>query len=153
MFDTFLGLPLHVLAVHVAVVGIPVAALLTAVVAVKPRWRERLIWPVVVLDLVMLGVAYVTKEAGEAFFRRLGAPALVRTHQEIAEPLPYYVLALCAVTLLLALFSRRRRGFLSGFVSLVVVALAAATVVQTVWAGHSGAQAVWGGVVQSTSGP
>lgn len=152
MFDTFLGLPLHVLVVHAAVAGIPVATVLTAAVAVRRPWRERLIWPVAVFDLVMLGVTYLARESGEAFLRRIGESSAVTEHREIAGSLPYYVLALCATSLFLALFCRRWRGPLGGLVSLVAVAVAAATLVQTAHAGHSGSQAAWGDIVRSTSG-
>ena len=50
MFDTVLGLPVHVLVVHAVVVGLPLMAVVTAVVAFMPTLRLRLAWPVAVAD-------------------------------------------------------------------------------------------------------
>ena len=49
-FDTFRGLPVHVLALHLTVVAVPVMALVTAAVPWRSSWRRRAAWPVVVLD-------------------------------------------------------------------------------------------------------
>ena len=39
MFDTFAGLPLHPLVIHAVVVGIPLMAIITIVVAVRKNLR------------------------------------------------------------------------------------------------------------------
>ena len=41
VFDTIFGLPTHTLVNHAAVVLVPLAAIATIAVALRPRWRER----------------------------------------------------------------------------------------------------------------
>ena len=71
VFDSILGLPLHPLVVHGVVVLLPLMALVTVVVAVRARWRQRLAWPLVVVNLGVAGMAFTAKESGEALARRL----------------------------------------------------------------------------------
>lgn len=64
MFDTILGLPVHVLVVHVLVVLLLLIALVTMVVAFVPRWRARVAWLVVVADAVMVVATLLARLAG-----------------------------------------------------------------------------------------
>ena len=44
MFDTITGLPLHPLVIHGVVVGVPLMAIITILVAVRKNLRERFSW-------------------------------------------------------------------------------------------------------------
>ena len=63
MLDTVLGLPVHAIAVHAAVVLVPLMAVLTVLVAVLRRWRVRAAWPVVAGNVLVL-VALVRRRSG-----------------------------------------------------------------------------------------
>ncbi|MGR7001166.1 DUF2231 domain-containing protein [Yinghuangia aomiensis] len=71
MFDTVFGLPVHVLVLHFAVVLVPLAALATIAVAVRPAWLPRFgVW-VAALDAVMVVLVWATKESGEKLLKRI----------------------------------------------------------------------------------
>ncbi|MEI2766069.1 MAG: DUF2231 domain-containing protein [Dermatophilaceae bacterium] len=144
MFDTILGLPQHPLVVHAVVVLLPLMAVATAVVALRRPWRERFAWPVVVADLLVLGASFAAKESGEALQRRLGVR--VDDHVRWGDSVPLAALGLVVAALLVAL-GRRRPG-LSGVATVLAVVAGAATVFWVLQAGHTGASAVWGGVVR-----
>lgn len=143
-FDTVLGLPIHPLVVHAAVVLLPLAALgLIAIVAI-PRWRGPLGW------LVMAGLAaaavsvFVAAQSGEALADRVGEP---REHAELGEVLPLLSGALLAAGLLWFLVARRNaRSLVATVLAVAAIALAVVNLGWVVRVGHSGAEAVWGSV-------
>jgi hypothetical protein len=47
--NTIFGLPAHPLLVHIPVALIPLCAIGAVVIAISPRWRQRIGWVVVVL--------------------------------------------------------------------------------------------------------
>lgn len=147
MFDTFLGLPLHPLVVHAAVVLLPLAALGVIALALVARWRERYAVLVLLSLVVAFGAALVAKESGEALERVVGSPG---EHAEWGDRLPLLAGALLLVGggwLLLEWRSREGqtraglRRLLSVIASLVAVGALAVTAVT----GHTGAEAVWAG--------
>lgn len=145
MFDTILGLPLHPLVVHAVVVLLPLMAVLTTAVALRSSWRERLAWPVVVANVLVLGAAFTAKESGEALERRLRG-VQIADHVQWGNTVPLTAFGLTVAAVLVAL-GRKRPGLHR--VAVVVTVIAAA--VALVWAaqaGHTGATAVWSGVVQ-----
>ena len=144
MFDSILGLPLHPLVVHGVVVLLPLMALVTVVVAVRARWRQRLAWPLVVVNLGVAGMAFTAKESGEALARRLTGLD-ISAHESWGKVVPIMAVLLLAATGLLAV---TRRNAKVGPVAVVLVMLAAAAAVfWTIRAGHTGAEAVWGATI------
>jgi hypothetical protein len=63
MFDTFLGLPLHVLVLHFTVVLVPISAIATTAVFLYRPWRETYGARMVVVNLAMLALALATVAA------------------------------------------------------------------------------------------
>jgi hypothetical protein len=57
VFDTFFGLPVHALVMHVVVVLVPLAAAGVLAIAVVPSWRTR--FGVLVLAIATAGLAAV----------------------------------------------------------------------------------------------
>ncbi|SDG23130.1 hypothetical protein SAMN05216553_106293 [Lentzea fradiae] len=157
------GLPLHPLLVHAVVVLLPLAALSAVAIALVPNWRRKYAWPV--LGITLAGVAAVPAavQAGEdlqAALERNGVqnPA-IQTHADLGDVLLPVALGfgVAVIALLVAgrLADRERQAeapttktwrVVSVVVSVLVMLLAAGTVVQTVRAGHSGSTAVWSGV-------
>lgn len=150
MFDTILGLPVHVLVVHGVVVLLPLTALVTLAWAF---WHDadRLVgMAVVVANAGVTAMTFVAKESGQELQARLGGQ-IAEEHAEIADMLPFFALALLFASVLVqALRSRdirvpqRLPGVLTAVVALVAV-------VWTVRTGHSGSEAVWGEVVRQTT--
>jgi uncharacterized membrane protein YfcA len=148
MLETVFGLPTHILVIHAAVALVPVASLVTVVVAAWARWRRRLAWWVVGLDVVTVGVVVAARETGERFYALLGQPAAAAQHAELGKQMLWFAVGLLVVALLVALV-RYRRDAVSTAVGLLAVVVAAASIVWVVRVGDSGSRAVWKGVVDS----
>ena len=152
MFDTISGLPVHVLVVHAVVVLLPLMAVVTVAVAVRRGWRSAAPW-VVLVDVVVVGLAYVAKESGEVLQKRLSqfTPNVAEDHGKHGDILWYFALALLVAAVLVWLTSRSAR------LVPVAVAVAVLTGVGGLWwtylTGESGARAVWGDTVQNTKAP
>ncbi|MGH3496066.1 MAG: DUF2231 domain-containing protein [Nocardioidaceae bacterium] len=117
MFNEFNGLPLHPLAIHAAVVFVPLAALAGLVFAV-PRWRRRAWIPLGVLSVVALGSLVVARESGFALKHTLvtkvglGGSILdqVNKHEQLANQLFYIFLGYTVVALAAVWWTWRSRS-------------------------------------------
>lgn len=153
--STFNGLPAHVLLVHFIVVLGPLTAVLAILCAVWPAARQRLVWLVLVLSLLVAALTPLTTEAGEWLEHRVGRSPLLHAHTELGDTMLYFSLALLVAAVLLAvLHLRASRGrplstVLSVIVAVFVVAAGVSTIVQVYRIGDSGAKATWGQVAQS----
>jgi uncharacterized membrane protein len=144
------GLPLHVLALHAAVVFGPVSALIAIAYAALPSWRDRLRWVTlgaVLIGVVAIWVAYVT---GNSFFStskfdNFSGAALdrIHTHQNYAKTLRWIATGFAVVTVA-ATWLHERTGPTRVVLSALVAVGAVLTLVWTVLTGDAGAQAVWG---------
>lgn len=154
MFDTFLGLPIHSLVLHAAVIGVPVAALLTVLVSARAPWRERWAGWVALLDGVMLMITYVTRQSGAELFNRLdslGAADVARDHRHWGLFVIWPMLALFVLSVLIWIGVRQAVG--APVLSVLSIATLIAAGVVTYWVirtGHSGSGAVWRDIVRST---
>lgn len=155
-----LGLPLHPLVVHAAVVFVPLAAGALLGMLVVPRWRRVYDSAVLVLLVLAAGAAAAAAATGEQLAEQIGSPG---KHEQWGELLPWAAGALCLVGGAWLLWERRRRTSAEASASGVsdrrsgegrvaataltgLVALTAgAAVVLTLVTGHSGASATWGG--------
>ncbi|HYG94667.1 MAG TPA: hypothetical protein VD859_13875 [Nocardioides sp.] len=146
------GLPLHVLAVHAAVVFGPLAALVALGYAALPSWRDRLRWVTLAVVLIAAAAAWLAYFSGKDFldsdrFAFLAdSPEIaekVRDHEELGEVMPWVASGFAAVTLLATLL-HERRGAVRVVLSVLVVVGALATLVYTFLTGEAGSQAVWG---------
>ena len=154
MFDTFMGLPVHALVMHVVVILVPLAAAGVVAIAAVPRWRER--YGVVVLAIATAGLAAapVATRSGGELEDRLGASGVVarqiNDHQEWGERVIWATLAMWLLAVVLVLMDRQRRQGTAVKVVAVLAALgaiAAATAVTIT--GHLGSTAVWSCTVGS----
>jgi len=154
VLDEINGLPVHPLAVHAAVVMVPLAGLLGVLFAV-PRLRQ---WARIPLALVAVGAVpavYVAKESGERLSAVLGfsspsaesaAAKIVHQHAERADLLFILVIAYAVATLVALAVSAKADelpAVASAALSVLLVLGAGALAVQTFRVGESGAQAVW----------
>ncbi|MYW00457.1 DUF2231 domain-containing protein [Streptomyces sp. SID3343] len=167
MFDTVLGLPTHVLVVHLAVVVVPVAAVASVLVAVRRAWLLRLGWWVVGLDAVAALTTFVAKQSGEKLLTRLDRlsdgqrAAAVQTHVDRGADMLWYAIGLFGITLVLLLVARHRAAatfrprtippYVAPVVAVLTVVAAVLAVVQVARVGHSGSSAVWKSTVDNSS--
>ena len=144
------GLPLHVLALHGAVVLGPLSALVALAYALLPRYRDRLRWVTLVAVVVGVGAIWLAYLSGENFFEssrfdnfRGEALEKIEKHEGYAETLRLMASGFGIVTVL-ATWLHDRAGATRMVLSALVVVGAVLTMVWTILTGDAGAQAVWG---------
>ncbi|AKK29251.1 DUF2231 domain-containing protein [Mycobacterium sp. EPa45] len=148
--STFSGLPAHVLFVHFIVVLAPLTAVLAILCALWPAARQRLVWLVLALSLVVTALTPLTTEAGEWLEHRVGRSPVLHDHTELGDTMIFFALALLVAAVLLAVVhvsAARGRSVstaLAAAVAVFVVVAGVATIVQVYRIGDSGAKATWG---------
>jgi uncharacterized membrane protein len=165
MLDTIAGLPIHPLIVHATVVLVPAAAVAVALAALWPRFRRWAGIGPLALAAVAAVLVPVSTESGESLEERVGESALLAQHVRLGDQLLPWVLLIAAVAGVMYLldrraagrapFSGRPEGVPAGRALAVAVAGLAlvgslGTTIQVVRIGHSGAEAAWSDVVDST---
>lgn len=146
MFDTFKGLPVHALVVHATVVLVPLMCLLTVLVALRPRLREKYAWWTFTGDVLGIALVYVTMQSGQRLKDRLGNSPPILRHQHLGRQLIWFVIALAVTALIVALTTKRGNALSMGGTLLSAVA-AVLVLIWVVRIGHTGAEAVYGGLV------
>jgi fucose permease len=143
------GLPLHVLALHGAVVLGPLSALVALAYALLPRYRDRLRWITLVAVLIGVSAIWVAFLSGENFFEssrfdnvRGEALEKIEKHEGYADTLRLMASGFGIVTIL-ATWLHDRAGATRILLSALVVVGAVLTLVWTILTGDAGAQAVW----------
>lgn len=152
--DNLFGLPAHPLIVHLPVFLVPITAAGAVWCAVSPTWRAKIGWVVVGLAFVSLLGVQLALSSGESLQERVKEGPLVEQHAELADamrPLEAGVLVFLGGMMVLD-HRRRRQGetATASWVRPTIVGLAAlsavtgaASAVQVVRVGHSGAKSVW----------
>lgn len=149
MFEEIAGLPLHPLAVHAAVVFVPLLALAALGYALVPPVRARLEWVAVALAVLAPVSAVAALLSGNAFAQRRGLPldGALADHRELGQVTMWAAVALGVATLALVVFRRRGdsrlRTWVVGVLTVLVVLAAATAGVSAVLSGDSGARMVW----------
>jgi hypothetical protein len=146
------GLPLHPLSVHAAVVLGPLVALL-ALAYLRPSWRDRLRWPLLVGAVLAVGAVVLAFVSGNhfrnanAFFvsPKSAITDRVDHHHTLARIALWVSLAFGAVALLNALLHERLTGAARLLLGALLAAGAIGVIVTIVLAGDAGAKAVWTG--------
>lgn len=145
------GLPTHILVIHLIVVGIPVAALLTVAMAARPRWRTGRIGLAIVLVNVLAVIGtWIARISGLQFFdHQPGLRTLkpVIDHKNLGLTLIWYVLGMLVAAVVLVLAEKYERPPMTTVFAIVAAAVAVAAVVQTVRVGDAGARATWSGFI------
>jgi hypothetical protein len=141
------GLPTHVLVIHLVVVGIPLAALATIAMAVRPQWRTGRIGLIIIgVDVLAVVGTWIARVTGLEFLKN--APGLrtlhpVIDHKNLGLTLIWYMLGLLVAAILLVLAEKYERPPLTTIFAIIAAAAAVAAVVQTVRVGDAGARATW----------
>ncbi len=130
-------------------------ALVTIAVASRATWRRKASWVVVAANVGLLALTFVTTQSGEALRDRRQALAggeieSIARHADRGELMPWFVVALVAVSVLVAVTRHRTAMRLPVLVLAVLVGVAA--IGWTVLTGHSGSESVWADLVGATGG-
>ncbi len=166
MFDTVLGIPVHVLVVHAVVVLAPLTALLLLLFGVSARFRA---WSGVLTPVVAtltMALTPVATQSGESLQRRVPESNLVEEHAEMGDTLVWVMIAATIVAWLAWWFLRRSAGDSVGTgpaegaptgspavlraLAVLCVVAAVGVSIDVVLVGHSGAKSVWSDVAAST---
>jgi hypothetical protein len=151
MFGQFHHLPVHALAVHAAVVMVPLAALLGVLFAV-PLSRNWSRYPLLLVTIGAAGSVFVAKESGQHLDSVLGSGVppqvaeIIGEHRSAANRLFVFILIFTAVAIVAFVLSRNAAKFdgpLAIVVSAVLVIGAAVVAYQTYKTGELGSKAVW----------
>jgi hypothetical protein len=146
-----MGLPLHPLVIHAAVVAVPLLGLAGIVYAVVPRLRARIGWVAVLLAIVTPLTVLVSKLAGDAFRARIEHKKLanaeifakIDAHRALGTTTLYWTIGLGVAVLLLVLLRNQPR-VLSIVLSVATIVLAGISVWYVYRTGDAGAKIVWG---------
>lgn len=149
MFDTVNDLPLHPIVVHAVVVLLPLAALGTIAIALKPAWRRTYGPLVVATSAIATVMTFVAIQAGESFEERLGIE--VQRHEDLGRQLIWFALALLVLVVALVVLDRREVSAvgIKVLAGLCVLAALAATA-QVVATADAGGRRVWCGLGNPT---
>ncbi|MCW2604980.1 MAG: hypothetical protein JWN61_3115 [Pseudonocardiales bacterium] len=150
------GIPAHALVVHAVVILVPLAAVLSIVSCLWPAARRRLGILVPLSALVGLIFVPLATSAGEWLEKHVQETDLVRRHTELGDSLTVWAILLFALSALLWLLDTagRRSWGLPPFLrsvwarrigGLLLMAVAAVSIIQVYRIGDSGAKAVWDG--------
>lgn len=153
MFESFNDLPLHPLVVHAVVVLLPLAAIGTVAIAVRPVWR-RIYGPLVLTaTVVATALIPVATQSGDKLSDHVGRP---ETHAERGEQLIWFALPLLVLVIALVVLDRRTpapgKTLITAVAALSVVA-AAGVAFQVYRVGDAGSRAVWEGKLDQTVVP
>ncbi len=150
-FDLVLGLPLHPLAVHAAVVLVPLVAIAALVMSYLPSFSRRYGKFIFSLAIVAQLSLFIAKQSGESFEERINAE--VGRHEDLGTTATFI-----AIPMLILIYTRWRMDreganigspLLRRSVSILLVISALAAFAYVALAGHSGAELVWGWVSKS----
>jgi hypothetical protein len=148
------GLPAHPLLVHVPIVLIPLVAVGTIAITVRPAWRARFGWVVVALAGVALAGVQLALGSGEALEDHVERSAALHRHTEMAGSLRPLALVLFVLVLGLMLIERRPTGprWLVPVIAVLAVLAGVGSTARLAQVGHNGAKASWGDVNMSARG-
>lgn len=145
-------LPTHILVIHLVVVGIPVAALATVAMALRPQWRSgKAGMAILVVNALAVLGTYVARISGEQFFNSFTGfrtQKAVLDHKNLGLTLIWYILGMLVAAILLVLAEKYERPPLTTVFAIVAAAVAVLAVVQTVRVGDAGARASWSGYIR-----
>lgn len=154
VFDTIGGLPVHPLAVHLAVVLVPLGALALIALILLPKQRKTYL-PITVGTLAIGTIAtYMAKESGEQLANRVGLPQEHAALGDVLFPSSIGLLLLAVVFWWLVRTDRPKLQLQLAMSAAAIGALAVSTL--TFFVGHSGAEATWANkiqVVEPTASP
>ncbi|QDZ15705.1 hypothetical protein [Humibacter ginsenosidimutans] len=153
---TFLGLPLHILLVHVVVVLVPLTAIAVLLHGLWPAAARRLGFVTPLAALVVLVLTPITVNAGQALETEVPVTAAVQQHADLGQTLLGWVIPLFVVAVVEWVWTRWGERMLGAritpsavlgirlLIGIAAVVVAVGVVIDVVLIGDAGARAVWG---------
>ena len=148
--ETLFGLPAHPLIVHGVVVLLPLAAILTIVVAIFPKARRHYAPLALGLALVSVLLTGLAQGSGESLEEKVDETESVEAHTDAGESVLPWAIGLAVVAAAITAaepLSRKFDKLTPTVVTSTAVALALVTGVGATYTvidvGHSGAKSVW----------
>ena len=160
MFEEFLGIPMHPLLVHAAVVFVPLQALAAIAYGVWPFARKHIGWLMLSLAVIGPASAWLTRWSGEAFEARLirngtsdaAVLARINEHQSLGDITSWFALGLGVLMIVMFLVRRSADGSAGGGSPLLTWIVTGLTVLVSLGAtyyvvrtGDTGAHSAWMG--------
>lgn len=148
MFSEFNGLPLHPLAVHAAVVLVPLAALMGVLFAV-PRTRAWSRLPLLATSIGAVVAVFVARQSGKAFEKTLhlqgDANDLIQEHKHRANLLLIVVIVFAVIAIAAYVLTRvdNVSATVTNVLAVLLVIGAIGVAFQTYRVGDIGSRAVW----------
>jgi hypothetical protein len=143
-----LGLPAHVLFLHVPVVLVPIVCILIAALAIRPAWRAK--WGVAtgLLAVGTMAATILTVGAGNALADERGGTRAgkLAEHAELGEQLRLLIIVL-TIAFILLLVADQHMTLIPMAAPIIAVAFTALAILTIVWVartGHLGAELAWG---------
>lgn len=151
-----MGLPVHPLVVHAAVVLLPLAFVGLLAVVALPKLTKTYGW--LALGFLALGTltAWAAKESGEKLAAHVGEP---QTHAELGDQMPLFaavwlvVAAVWYVVQLRANAAQKPRSALALGLGVATLLVGALNIFWIYRVGDSGAKAVWQGEISASPAP
>jgi hypothetical protein len=150
MPETVFGLPVHPLLVHATVVTLPLAATLLIATVLVPRLRTWAGPLPLLLAVASLGLVPLTTMSGKNLEKAIGTSEAIKDHSALGEMVIWWAIGLvvvAAISYAIHLRGRTPATALTVVVAILGVVAGVGTIVQVGLTGHSGAQAVWDGVL------
>ena len=150
MPETVFGLPVHPLLVHATVVTLPLAATLLMASVLVPRLRTWAGPLPLLLAVASLGLVPLTTMSGKNLEKALGSSQAIKDHAALGEMVIWWAIGLvvvAAISYAIRLRGRAPATAVTVVVAVLGVVVGVGTIVQVGLTGHSGAQAVWDGVL------
>ena len=146
------GLPAHPLFVHLPLVLVPMAALASVVLAVRPQWRRRSSLALAVVALVAMVATFLAMQSGEAFEPAVRDVVDISTHKSLAQTTRLLVALFFVGTVAVAVLDRMAgdaRPWAAKAAQAGIAVTALVSLAGSIWmfrTGHEGARLVWNGV-------
>jgi hypothetical protein len=141
------GLPAHPLLVHIPVVLLPLVALGTIAITVRPALRERFGWLVLAGAGVVVVAVQLALGSGEALEPHVERSALLHRHTQLADSMRPLAIVLFVLVLAVVLLGRLEmpppRRWIVPAVGVLAVLGSLVTTARLVQVGHAGAKATW----------
>jgi len=168
MFESINDLPAHVFFIHAPVVLVPLIALVSLVMAVRPRWRVTYAPLLAIASFIAFLCTLAARQSGQEFDKILAGQVDVSRHEQLGDQTTLLVFILLLLTIAAAVVSRRGPDSSAAAISsddtagasqalvpsttttAMSIAIVAVSALATVWmarTGDEGAKLVWDGVI------
>lgn len=148
LLDTVAGLPVHPLIVHFAVVVLPIAAISLMALIYVPKLKSKYSFITVIGVILGSAAVLIAKQSGEALSERVGLPI---EHADYGTYLTIAAFIFMSLSIIWYRSSYGRRSRVVTPLGHVTVLAGVAVLGLTFLTGHSGAQSVWEGKLNTSS--